>query len=388
MAFAPNLHVFPGGRVDAADHDPRLLARAGVAASDAARRFGGNLSPDDAVAAHVAAVRELFEEAGVLLANGRPAALARVRRGLLDGTTSFADAVNALDIQLRADLLVPIAHWTTPPIMPRRFDTWFFAAELPAGAELTYDPREVVADRWLAPRAGLDAMRAGEIEMWTPTSVTLQQLEHVAEFSGLAEQVVFGPMAAPRFITERPDLLRIELSGAGAIPGQTVNAYVIGAGDRLIVDPGDPSDAAQDAIISAATRDDGRPVAIALTSADPEHAAGADALALRLDVPILAGPGAGRDLSFDVRELVDGDALPGDGGWTVRSIGAPRVDELAFVGPDGAAIVGDLFGGPTDRRIDRSTTDDATAQRVERPSRLGATLYTGHGEPVEASAWE
>lgn len=70
MAFAPDMHVFPGGRVDAADADPELLARSVVSAAEAGRALGGDLDPATALAAHVAAIRELFEEAGVLLADG------------------------------------------------------------------------------------------------------------------------------------------------------------------------------------------------------------------------------------------------------------------------------------------------------------------------------
>jgi glyoxylase-like metal-dependent hydrolase (beta-lactamase superfamily II) len=389
MAFAPDLHVFPGGRVDRTDHDPRLAARSTVDAEAAASRLGGNLEADDAIAAHIAALRELFEEAGLLLAE--PAATPRdavdLRDAVLDGTMTFADAVERLDARLRTDVLVPIGHWTTPPIMPRRFDTWFFAAALPEGhVELSFDRREVVAHRWLRPRDALDAMAAGEIDMWIPTSATLQQLEHASAIDEIRERIVFGPVAAPRVVGERPGLVRLVLSGAGAVPGRTVNAYLVGNRERVVVDPGDASDDAAEAIIEAAARDAGRLVGIALTQVDPAHAAGAEALALRLDLPILGGPGAGRDVGFDVRELTEGKPLPGDGGWTAMATPGPRPEHLAFVGRDGSVLVGDLIGDPAGHQMSVPVDGAAMARSLDRLNRERPNrLYPGHGEPIDGS---
>src|SRR5262245_21986147 len=282
MAFAGDAFVFPGGRVDDADADPRLVDR--LAAPLPA---GG---PPYAIAA----IRELLEEAGILLAERRDgaapdqAAIAGARRALLENETTLAAVAEALDLRPRTDLLAPIAHWTTPPIMPRRFATQFFVAELPAGAEPTFAIEEVTDHRWLEARDALDAMGAGEIAMWVPTSATLQQLEHASSFAEIAATIVPGDAPAPRVIGERPGLARIVVESAGAVPGQTVNAYLVGQGEFVLVDPGDPSDAAADAILGTVLAADGRLVAIALTHVDPDHAAGAEGLALRLDVPILA----------------------------------------------------------------------------------------------------
>ena len=389
MAFAPDLHVFPGGRIDPADRDPRLAARSTLDGRTAAMRLGGNLEPDDALAAHVAALRELFEETGLLLAE--PAAGSRdsltLRDKLLDRTTTFAAAVEELDVRLRTDLLIPIGHWTTPPVMPTRFDTWFFAAALPVGdVELSFDAREVVAHRWLRPRAALDAMASGDLDMWIPTSATLQQIEHATGIDEIRRRIVFGTVAAPRVIVERPGLARLVLSSAGAVPGRTVNAYLVGDRDRVIVDPGDPSDEAAAAIIAAAEQDEGRLVGIALTHVDPDHAAGAEALGLRLELPILGGPGAGRDVGFDVRELADGEPLPGDGGWKTLLTPGPRRDHLAFVAADGSMLVGDLVGERAGQAIPGPPDEAATGRSRDRVHGLSPpTVYPGHGEPIERS---
>ena len=121
------------------------------------------------------------------------AAVAGARRALLAGETTLAAVAEALDLVLRADRLAPISHWTTPPIMPRRFDTRFYAAELPAGAEPSFEAEEVVDHRWLTAHDALEAMAAGEVAMWVPTCATLQQLEHVAGLDEIVARIAPGP---------------------------------------------------------------------------------------------------------------------------------------------------------------------------------------------------
>jgi 8-oxo-dGTP pyrophosphatase MutT (NUDIX family) len=193
MAFAPEMYVFPGGRVDADDAEPSLLARSVVGTADAARALGGDLEPMLALATHVAAVRELFEEAGVLLAEvagdarARPGSmpsavparsLGLARSALVGGDATFGAIAAELGLRLRTDLLVPLSCWVTPPTLPRRFDARFFAAEIPAGARVSFEGDEVAGHTWLTPAAALRAMADGEIGMWPPTSATLQQLEY------------------------------------------------------------------------------------------------------------------------------------------------------------------------------------------------------------------
>lgn len=389
MAFAADLYVFPGGAVDPADGDARLAARSVLSPADASAALGGALAGKEAIARFMAAIRELFEEAGVLLAEPLPPAEAAeaARAELNAGRSTLVDVADALDLRLRTDLLVPISHWTTPPVMPRRFDTRFFAAELPAGAEVTFPGDEVAEHRWSTPRAALEAMAAGEIAMWIPTSATLQQLEHASGVDQLRHRVVHGSVAAPRVIGERPGLRRVVLSGAGGVPGQTVNAYLVGRREVVIVDPGDPSDEAARAILEAIAADGGRAVLIALTHADPDHAAGAEGLALRLGVPIVGGTGAARSLPFDVRELADGEAV-GAGDLEMRAIATPgpSPDHVAFVvGP--VVVAGDLVGGRAERAILGPGDPSAWAESVGRLRALAPDrLYPGHGDPLGLDA--
>ncbi len=389
MAFAADLHVFPGGRVDAADADARTIARSVLGPAAAAAALGGNVEPVAALASHVAALRELFEEAGVLLADPPVDAgsLDLARRSLLRGDAAMGDIADELDLRLRTDLLAPIAHWTTPPIMARRFDTWFFAAELPDGADPSFEVDEVTAHRWLTPRAGLEAMAGGDLAMWVPTGATLQQLEHVSGLPAIRERIVPGPAAAPRVVAERPGITRIVVSEAGAVPGQTVNAYLVGRRRLVLVDPGDPSGEAADACLGVASAAGAKIVAIALTHVAPDHAAGAEGIALRLGIPIVAGPGGGRPLPFAVRELADGGRITdGDVELEVIATPGPRAEHVAFaVGAD--LLVGDLVGGVASRAILAPVDEPARTRSIERLSaRHPDRLYPGHGEPLPHGA--
>ena len=406
MAFAGDMHVFPGGAVDPSDADPRLAARSPLTAADALVGLGGGhdgrVSADSALASYVAAIRELFEEAGVLLADratGGPPdlqGLATARAGLLAGTTSLADVAESLDLRLRTDRLAPISHWTTPPVMARRFDTRFFVSELPPDMEPTFAAGEVIAHRWLTPAAALEAMAAGEIGLWPPTSATLQQLEHAESFAEIRRRLAPGLLIAPRAVVETPKVERIVLAGAGGVPGQTVNCYLVGRRELVVVDPGDPSDEAADAILAAAERRGGRIVAIAVTHVDPDHAGGAEPLALRLGLRVIVGPGGGRALPSEVDEIDDGQRIAaGDVLLTVVATPGPRPDHLAYlVGEDGDApevdpvvLAGDLVGGRGSRSILGPPDDAAWRRSLERLAALRLRLVLpGHGEPLGPAA--
>lgn len=394
MAFAGGLHVFPGGRVDAADADPRVFARSAISPVDAAAAMGGDVAPAAALASYVAALRELFEEAGVLLADPAPPPGRRLkaRAALLSGAASFADVADELELRLRTDLLAPIGHWTTPPIMPRRFDTRFFAAELPDDAEPSFEVDEVIAHRWLTARAALAAMATGEIGMWIPTSVTLQQLEHVSGITEIRRRIVPGRVAAPRVVAEQPGITRVVVSEAGAVPGQTVNAYLVGRRRLVLIDPGDPSDEAAASILGSAAASGGKIVAIAMTHVDPDHAAGAEGMALRLEVPILVGLGGGRSLPYAVRELAGGERIDGgDVGLGVIATPGPRPDHVAYAVDAGGGppivIAGDLVGPRADRAVLGPVNLAARTVSVARlAARRPGRVFPGHGEPLGPEA--
>jgi 8-oxo-dGTP pyrophosphatase MutT (NUDIX family) len=182
MKFAPGAYVFPGGSVDPADYD----APVGWHGPDPAE-FGARLgaSAEMARALVCAAVRETFEEAGVLLAgapDGGPVAdpsdpsgpaWEADRAALVAGDVTLAELLSRRGLVLRADLLVPWARWITPEGEPRRFDARFFAAALPAGQVATGHAAESDRIAWLRPADAIESARAGQISMLPPTATTL-----------------------------------------------------------------------------------------------------------------------------------------------------------------------------------------------------------------------
>ena len=203
LEFAPGACVFPGGSVDERDADPAITGDGWVGPSPA--EFGQllGIAADRARALVCAAVRETFEESGVLLAGPSRAELVQDsaiqdQHALLEGSLSFGDLLSRRGLALRADLLTPWARWITPEISPRRFDTWFFAAALPPGqlAGLAgAGPGESDSGIWWQPAAALEAARTGEITLLPPTAVTLAELAAYEDVAGiLGERRVITPL--------------------------------------------------------------------------------------------------------------------------------------------------------------------------------------------------
>jgi 8-oxo-dGTP pyrophosphatase MutT (NUDIX family) len=209
MKFAPGAYVFPGGSVDPADYG----AEVGWHGPDPAE-FGARLGASAVMARALvcAAVRETFEEAGVLLAgapDGGPVAdpsgpaWEADRAALVAGDVTLAELLSRRGLVLRADLLVPWARWITPEGEPRRFDARFFAAALPAGQVATGHAAESDRIAWLRPGDAIESARAGQISMLPPTATTLHDFA-VADAAGAAGAVAVGPDAVNEILGRRP----------------------------------------------------------------------------------------------------------------------------------------------------------------------------------------
>ncbi|MDN3517945.1 NUDIX domain-containing protein [Aquisalimonas lutea] len=195
--FGPGAYVFPGGAVDAQDAgDGQAPCALGdtVASNELGVRSGG-------LAYRQAAIRECFEEAGVLLACSRHGVpldmrepdLARRfadhRYALRRQQLTFAALCHREDLRLYGPSLHYVSHWITPPHSPRRFDTRFFLAVAPPGQDATCCGEETVAHAWLTPTAALAAQRAGDMELMTPTRHTLERLRHYGSVPALLEAI-------------------------------------------------------------------------------------------------------------------------------------------------------------------------------------------------------
>jgi glyoxylase-like metal-dependent hydrolase (beta-lactamase superfamily II)/8-oxo-dGTP pyrophosphatase MutT (NUDIX family) len=371
MAFAADMHVFPGGRVDPGDSAAGLAARSVAGAED--------------VPEHVAAIRELWEESGILLAdsNAAPDALAAARATLVDGSAEFGALAEQLDLALRTDLLQPLSRWVTPPGYPRRFDARFFVAVLPAkAADPTIASGEVVALEWFRPADALDAMADGRIGLWLPTSSTLQQLEHLADVADIA-RLAPGPLGEVVVDEPAAEVIRVVMPAGGGVAGQPVCSYLVGHRRFVLVDPGDPTGPALERSLEIVAVRAGEISAIALTHADPDHHAGAEGLAERLGIPVLAGPGAGRRLPYAVIEVGEHDVVQvGDVPLQVIPMPGPRPDHIAFfdlVG--GVAFTGDLDGRRGARMIPRPSDDAAWATSRARLDAIDPQIRLGGHPP-------
>lgn len=184
LAFMPGVHVFPGGALDAADDSPALRALcAGLEDAAASRTLGLERG---GLAHWIAAIREAFEEAGILLAYNAAGNLVSLdeaaaeryrakRLALHEGHGDFAEFVLGEGLRLAVDRLRYFGHWITPVGSPRRYDTRFFLAVAPEGQEARHDERETVAHVWVRPREALELCAREAINMRLPTIRTLER---------------------------------------------------------------------------------------------------------------------------------------------------------------------------------------------------------------------
>lgn len=186
-SFLPGAHVFPGGRVDA--HDAMLAWTGQVDGLPALEARAAGERREALLPHAIAAVRELFEEAGLLLARPTPdgewartpdaerrGRLAHHRRAMCDGLRLFAEVCTELGCRLALDELAPWARWITPEVEPRRFDTWFFLAMAPADQIPSAHAVETAGGCWLTPADALDRFAAGTLALAPPTLRTLEEL--------------------------------------------------------------------------------------------------------------------------------------------------------------------------------------------------------------------
>jgi 8-oxo-dGTP pyrophosphatase MutT (NUDIX family) len=180
----------------------------------------------DGLAYWAAAIREAFEESGLLLARNGAGSLVTLadaevaarfdaqRRQLNAGELDFAALIAAESLQLAADQLVYFAHWITPVTAPRRYDTRFFMAEAPPEQEPFHDDHETIAATWISPAGALTLHQRGEFEMRTPTVRTLETFANCNDVASLRRSLdsIQGNV--------RPLMPRIGKDGRRYLPGE------------------------------------------------------------------------------------------------------------------------------------------------------------------------
>ncbi|MCG6535784.1 MAG: hypothetical protein L7F78_14060, partial [Syntrophales bacterium LBB04] len=207
-SFFPGNYVFPGGAVGSHDRDASLWGgHVDMSLEEIASRFDGNLNGEEILSYGVSAIRETFEEAGVFLGHG-----------MREGDRSFEKAcevrashelpagwlrewVENGSWTLGFSMLARWAHWITPEGMPRRFDTRFFIASMPAGQSCVPDLRETTEGIWVSPEQALVNNLRGEIPLSPPTLVTLHELlpySNMEDLSKALEKRSWGEPLLPR----------------------------------------------------------------------------------------------------------------------------------------------------------------------------------------------
>ncbi len=198
--FASGALVFPGGRMETADVE-----------------LGQSLAPSDPLAAFkVAAIREAFEECGVLLArpHGQDGFVPAARLRALDRTAPFADLLACETLVPALDALVPFAHWITPDFVPKRYDTHFFLALAPPDHALAHDGREAVDSVWISPQAAI-AEHGKRFKLLFPTHRNLWKLAAHAD----AASALAAARAAP-VVTVMPERTRVDGGPGLKIPAE------------------------------------------------------------------------------------------------------------------------------------------------------------------------
>lgn len=186
----PDLHVFPGGKVDEADWAPQICV--GLDDAQANQSLGVEAG---GLRYWVAVARECYEECGVLIVqrdqqilsladDGNRLEYTQRRAALLQGDVGFAELCEAHGLSVACDSLAYFSHWITPDLAPRRFDTRFFLAAMPPGQATLADTSETADDHWIAPAQALDRSASGKWQMIDPT---LRSLESLSQFDSVAQ---------------------------------------------------------------------------------------------------------------------------------------------------------------------------------------------------------
>ena len=429
-AFAPGAYVFPGGTLEASDHD---------AARDAAGHpAAGDLPDDGQHAFRAAAVRETFEELGVLLATDRAGAGidAQAASGLSRAQPLWT-ALAARGWRPAIERLCWLAHWVTDRDLPRRFDVRFFVAPMPAGFEPRADESELFEPRWLAPAQALAEHAQGRFELLLPTERTLRLLARSARVAELVERCRRQPRPEPscaragilggqvrRYTEDEPpfgelDLVapdgriahrldwqhkravpltrsvaRLTAPNASMMTGPGTNTYIVGnARDCVVIDPGphEPDDAH---VRRLAALVDGRLRAILCTHSHPDHSPGAWRLKRLVAAPVLgmrSAPGVPPSWAFEPdAELACGDRVAA-GECTLRAVHTPghMSNHLCFfLEEDGLLFSGDHVLNGSTTVID--PTDGDMADYLASLARLRALpathLLPAHGHVLAPAA--
>lgn len=395
MAFMGGTYVFPGGALDDADRSDAMARVSNLQRRDARERLGEDIDAGMALGLFCCALRELYEEAGLLLATAgeRPVDPAKVREVYAPqhaevghDPTTFAAFLAREGLVLSTDLLAPHGRLITPEQAPIRFDARFFVAPLPEGQAVVPHPTEVHEWLWITPSEAIERSRAKTLDVPIPTMAVLQGLSEIPSYDVLLQG------RHERRVVEAEDLsplvTLVRAPNPGLMSGAGTNTYIVGTGDVAVIDPAVPDPVYIERVAREAGNR-GRVKVVLITHSHFDHIGGVVALVGQMP-PLEGGVAAFTDMgepSFVTRKLADGETIE-LGGATLRALHAPghASDHLCFLlEEDGSLFAGDVVAGfgtvvisppDGDLRDYMSTLERLRALEVKR-------IYPGHGPVIE-----
>lgn len=423
LPFMGGWHAFPGGGLERGDADlpvdgrPTDLAPAGWTAASADPE-GSPREPDLVPGLLACALRELFEETGVLIAcavaapgaataparegdqnSATLASIAEVRETQLAGDKSLGPWLESRGFAFDASRLRFAGRWLTPPFSPARFDNRFFLLEWrPEDGHPRVVPPESEEGEWIAPRAALARLDEGHALAAPPIVHLLRVLAEDGPDAGAPRlldttEANLGPL---RRIELRPGVVLLPLAAATLPPAAHTNAYLLGVGDCVLVDPGSPFEGENACLLAAlevARVQLGRRVrAIWLSHHHPDHVDGVETVRRALEVPVFGHPQTAarlqaRGIALD-GFLHDGQRVELDGATPfvlkVHHTPGHAGGHLCFeVEASGDLIAADMVAGFGTIVIDPPEGDmDLYLDSLDRLRELAPrTLFVGHGAP-------
>ena len=414
MRFMGGWWAFPGGGISRADASiPVRGEPEGASSTGATFPAPGldegeleRLGPDLVPGLLAGALRELFEETGLLLAQPTAGAGAAItgleggRRRLLEKELSFADLLADRGLGLDASGLVFAGRWLTPPFVPMRFDNRFFLLGWPGDEPVQpcLEGRELDRGEWVEPEAALERWRAGEVMAAPPILHILKVLGEDGPEAGLGRlrhpsETCLGPMRKVEF---RPGIVLLPLETPTLPPATHTNAFLLGRRPAVVVDPSTPLPHEQErllAALGAAREQDHELSAIWITHHHPDHVGAVEVVREAFGLEVLAHPDTARLLEprgirVD-RHLEGGEriVLGGDPPLPIRVLHTPghARGHLAFFDERSRTLVsGDLVSNLSTMVIDPPDGDmDEYLRSLERVTALEPScLFPSHGPVI------
>lgn len=378
VSLGGGFHAFPGGRVDADD--------AALASRHATDPF------------RLAAIRELFEETGVLL--GRSSASAsttiEIRRALLSESIRFDAALTELDVRLEPDRLVEAGRWLTPPYLKVRFDTRFFLVD---GRDASPEvwPGELASGEWVESPEAILRWKKGSALLHPPALHFFRTL--ISHEPARAIQTLRDPPHVSEFVADRIEfqagVLLAPVRTPTIPPATHTNTYIVGTEELVVIDPASPYPEEQERLerlCRSLAREGRRFREILLTHEHHDHVGGVESLRAALNIPVRAHALTAERLAGRVRVdgfISDGERwiLPGDPELHLRAVLTPghaRGHLCFFEERSGFLISGDMVAGIGSIVVDPpegDMSDYVASLRKLRDLGVGA-IYPAHGPAI------